>query len=219
VSSSRRPTYFPWVFCEVPEVFRWSPNDPGRDGTVCTNSKPPQSCFWVTIICFYRPQCLSILSLCSLTLTGNLGQENFWPGSTSDLIIEGGNRGDQWFPPQPPIALPPDVSNGSKADVTLLNFDVLYSTESRHCGALLACQLWAISRHRAAHSITSSAGASSEIASVLAVFRLMTRSTFTSCWTGSQPNLFGHAAGDPRAAATQRRRLVGIIIAAGMDHN
>jgi hypothetical protein len=58
-------------------------------------------------ICFYRPQCLSILSLCSLTLTGNLGQENFWPGSTSDLIIEGGNRGDQWFSPQPPIALRP----------------------------------------------------------------------------------------------------------------
>ena len=28
---ARRPTYFPWVF--------WSPND--RDGTVCTNAKPP----------------------------------------------------------------------------------------------------------------------------------------------------------------------------------
>jgi hypothetical protein len=27
-----------------------------RDGTVCTNTKPPQSCFWVTIICFDKPQ-------------------------------------------------------------------------------------------------------------------------------------------------------------------
>jgi hypothetical protein len=25
---ARRPTYFPWVFYEVPEVFRWSPQPP-----------------------------------------------------------------------------------------------------------------------------------------------------------------------------------------------
>ena len=59
---ARRPTYFPWVFYEVPEVFRWSPQPPmwGGDGTVCTIAKPPQSCFWMTIICFDGPQTRSI---------------------------------------------------------------------------------------------------------------------------------------------------------------
>ena len=32
-------------------------------------------------------------------------------------------------------------------------------------------------------------------------------------------NLLDHAAGDARAAATQRRRSAGVIIAAGMDHD
>jgi hypothetical protein len=33
---ARRPTYFPWVFYEVPEVFCRSPNDPGREQSVPT---------------------------------------------------------------------------------------------------------------------------------------------------------------------------------------
>jgi hypothetical protein len=34
-----------------------------------------------------------------------------------------------------------EVRSGSKADVTLLNFDVRFTPESGHCGQLLACPL------------------------------------------------------------------------------
>jgi hypothetical protein len=35
------------------------------------------------------------------------------------------------------------VRFGSKADMTLLNFDVRFAPESRHCQATVGCLLWA----------------------------------------------------------------------------
>jgi hypothetical protein len=39
-----------------------------------------------------------------------------------------------------------NVADGSKADVTLLNFDVCFTPESRHRLSALECPLWVISR-------------------------------------------------------------------------
>jgi hypothetical protein len=41
----------------------------------------------------------------------------------------------------------PDVRSGSKADVTLLNFDVRFTPESEYCSALSPCPPLANSRH------------------------------------------------------------------------
>ena len=54
VSSWRRPTYFPWVFTKSPKFFVGPLTTRVRDR--CTKAKPPQSCFWMTIICFDAPQ-------------------------------------------------------------------------------------------------------------------------------------------------------------------
>jgi hypothetical protein len=41
------------------------------------------------------------------------------------------------------IAAPPDVRFGSKADVTLLDFDVRFTPKSGHSSAQSRCPLWA----------------------------------------------------------------------------
>jgi hypothetical protein len=56
---------------------------------------------------------------------------------------------------------PRDFRLGSKADVTLLNFDVRFTPESGHATAVAECLVWAISRQSApqqsgSYSITSS---------------------------------------------------------------
>jgi hypothetical protein len=40
-----------------------------RDGTVCTNANPQQSCFWMTIICFDEPQTRSIFARSTVPAT------------------------------------------------------------------------------------------------------------------------------------------------------
>ena len=76
-----------------------------------------------------------------------------------------------------------DVRVWSKADVTLLNFDVCFTPKSRHSTALSRCPLWAKLRHmhrskRLRYSITSSAATSmvfgTTSASASAVLRLIT---------------------------------------------
>jgi len=42
-----------------------------------------------------------------------------------------------------------NVCSGSKADVTLLNFDLRFTPESGHSSVQLGCPLWAISGHDA----------------------------------------------------------------------
>jgi hypothetical protein len=56
------------------------------------------------------------------------------------------------------IELPGDVSYGSKADVTLSNFDVRLTLESGHSPTRSGCLLWAISRH-SPHSFNDVVGA------------------------------------------------------------
>jgi len=74
------------------------------------------------------------------------------------------------------------VCSGSTADVTLLNFDVRFTPESRHSPTRSGCLLWAISglmhcSNERCYSITSSAEAIRPDAIVrpnaLAVLRLM----------------------------------------------
>jgi hypothetical protein len=48
-------------------------------------------------------------------------------------------------PRQKPAAL--DFRKGSKADVTLLDFDVRFTPESGHQSAVVKCPLWATSEH------------------------------------------------------------------------
>ena len=50
-----------------------------------------------------------------------------------------------------------DFRNGSKVDVTLSNFDVRFTPESRHSPTRSGCLLWANTGSRCSHSITSSA--------------------------------------------------------------
>jgi hypothetical protein len=42
----------------------------------------------------------------------------------------------------------PNVCFGSEADVTLSNFDVRFTPESRHCQATVGCPLWANNGHQ-----------------------------------------------------------------------
>ena len=78
-----------------------------------------------------------------------------------------------------------EVRSGSKADVTILNFDVRFTPESGHSLQQSECPLWANTElmHRSTrhpYSITSSATASNDGGtsrpSALAVLRLITNS-------------------------------------------
>jgi hypothetical protein len=97
-----------------------------------------------------------------------------------------------------PLANRRDFCCGSKADVTLLNFDVRFTPNSGHRLRTLGCLLWAKSGlpHRSKlrlYSITSSAVASSVCGivrpSALAVLRLITNSHIVGCSTGMSAGL------------------------------
>jgi hypothetical protein len=98
------------------------------------------------------------------------------------------------YTPKPDISRPRcNVRFGSKADVTLFNFDVRFTPNSGHPSAQSKCPLWANSRlmqcsNECCYSITSSAATSRFCGmvrpSTLVVFKLMTRSNFVGCITG-----------------------------------
>jgi len=83
-----------------------------------------------------------------------------------------------------------NVRTGSKADVTLLNFNVRFTPESGLYTAVAECLLWAKSgceqsQQGGLYSITSSARASNVCGmvtpSALAVLRLITNSNLVGC--------------------------------------
>ena len=85
------------------------------------------------------------------------------------------------------------VRFGSKADVTLLNFDVRFTPESGHPVAHLGCPLWANSGHCDIHSISASARCcmpkGTSRPSDFAVLRLMIRSNLVGACTGRSAGL------------------------------
>jgi hypothetical protein len=101
------------------------------------------------------------------------------------------NRGRAWVQAQVDDR-PANVRFGSKADVTLLNFDVRFTPKSGHSPTRSGCLLWAISRlmrcSEKGYSMTSSAISrkSREIVrrSAFAVLRLITSSNLVGCSTG-----------------------------------
>ena len=90
---------------------------------------------------------------------------------------------------------PVDVRFGSKADMTLLNFDVRFTPKSGHSPTRSGCLLWAISGlmqcSKTRHSITSSARSSMDVGSAmpsaLAVCRLTMTLNLVVRSTGRSP--------------------------------
>jgi hypothetical protein len=93
---------------------------------------------------------------------GGVSSKGYFPQSSSASRLTAGALGFLTFtqcaegPAQRDVCLWPkadiliawaNVRFGSKADVTLLNFDVRFTPESRHRSARWQCPLWAITGH------------------------------------------------------------------------
>src|SRR5262245_39694775 len=95
-------------------------------------------------------------------------------------------RLSSFFTGKPVVAM--NVRFGSKADICFAIGHVRLTPESGHVQCIHLCLLWAISGHQHPYSINSSAAFSKPNGtarpSVLAVFRLMTKSNLVGCKTG-----------------------------------